>query len=323
MVGAICGLEDFLPKVSSVCKILLQLLPGHGSINVLQLILNPDSRAPVGTGVRMQPWKWWTHRPWQQEELSRSQPCSAKELDTTRTLPLPEQMLSRAAPHLPNSSAPLWMLTLTVCDTDQALLEAHRTTSPWLWPVLCLRSPFRARAIQLLPCCCWEQVGRQLQWALAPSFLHFSTSAWSSTRSGEPFGCWTLGSLVLVQHPLISTKQCLLFWHFASSSLPILSPVWCFYLRKSQHTLQTQLSILVVQMRKQGHTFYFCLLFTSVPVLGSWIWNSERSYSPISSNAEIQQKHSRILNILEKTRPKSLTQGYAAELRSESRCPDD
>lgn len=41
MVGAICGLEDFLSNVNIFC--LQALLPGHCSINVLQLALKPES----------------------------------------------------------------------------------------------------------------------------------------------------------------------------------------------------------------------------------------------------------------------------------------
>lgn len=58
-----------------------------------------------------------------------------------------------------------------------------------------------------------------------------------------------------VQHPLISAEQCLLFWCFASSSLSSFLSSNAFT-SGSLITLHKQLSILVVQAKKQGHTFY-------------------------------------------------------------------
>lgn len=100
MVGAICGLEDFLSNVNIFC--LQALLPGHRSINVLQLALKPTLEPGCSRGSDV-----LTTRE-SRKSVAAPQPISGKELDTIRTLPLPEQMFSRAAPHLHNRSAPLW-----------------------------------------------------------------------------------------------------------------------------------------------------------------------------------------------------------------------
>lgn len=170
------------------------------------------------------------------KSVAAPQPISGKELDTIRTLPLPEQMFSRAAPHLHNRSAPLWRAqTDCVWHKSESLRSTQLATPapPWLWSVLGLWIPPPKKGQFSCSSAAvgnrWEGswMGRMLhrqsadsQQPLALSFLHFLRSAWSSTQFGEPFGWWTLGSLVLVQHPLISTEQCLLFWHFASSLLP-------------------------------------------------------------------------------------------------------
>lgn len=122
---------------------------------------------------------------------------------------------SRTAPHLPNRSAPLCHAqTDCVWHKSDSVRRTHLPTpaSPWLWSVLCLCIPLPRKGNSS------AAVGSRWEgwkWALAPSFLHFLTPAWSSAQPGEPFGCWTLGSWVLVQHSLISTKHCLLFWQAA------------------------------------------------------------------------------------------------------------
>lgn len=92
----------------------------------------------------MQPWKWCTHHPRKQEESAAPQPCSGKELDTTRTLSILEQMFSRAVPHLHNRSAPLWQAqTDCVWHKSESVKSTQLATPalPWLWSVLCFWIP--------------------------------------------------------------------------------------------------------------------------------------------------------------------------------------
>lgn len=144
----------------------------------------------------MQPWKWCTHHLCKQEESSSSQPYLRKELDITRTLPLSEQMFSRTAPHLHNMSAPLWHAQ-TDCMGHKS--ESVRSTqlatsaSPWLISSMSLEPPSKKGWFSCSSAAVgnrWE--GRWMGWMLhsqsadrqqplAPSFMHFFRSVWSST----------------------------------------------------------------------------------------------------------------------------------------------
>lgn len=199
MVGAICGLEDFLSNVNIFC--LQALFPGHCSINVLQLTLKPESSHS---------------RPWSQDaavEVMYSPPVKAGRVEQLPS-PLQERSwilsglfhyLSRRLAellHTCTTGLPLsGMLRLTVCDTNQSLLQAHS--------LLHLHHPDCDQSLDppskegQFSCSSaavgnrWEGswMGRMLhrqsadsQQPLALSFLHFLRSAWSSMQSGEPFG---------------------------------------------------------------------------------------------------------------------------------------
>lgn len=172
-------------------------------------------------------------------------------------------------------------------------LSLHYATSP-------TREGNSARALPLLgnaPRGSWMRyrhpAGSQL--SLPLSFLCFLTSAGSSVP-GSPLAAvgrsWEPGSC---SFSFAFYEQCWLLR--CSASILLLSPP--LLLRQEVLACSINMLIPVVQVRKQGHTFHFCL-FMSVPVLGSWIWNSKCSYSLILSNAKTQHKHLQTMHILEK-----------------------
>lgn len=172
------------------------------------------------------------------------------------------------------------MHTLTVCDTHQppgstqlatpALPCPHSVLRPWI------PSPRKGHSSAAVgqhtegSWLGWTLYG--LQVAVCPWLCHSCTSLnllGPLHHPGRPSAgkAGGLGSLVLVQHPLMCAEQHLLFWCFASSLLPSFHSSNVF-VSGSLDALRKQLSLFYKWGNR--HTFYFHL-FLQV----SQFWETE------------------------------------------------